>query len=68
MIYIHKIIYNLKILTLTVAQHMKKNWKRLMVFMLLIGFWIGFDQAAKVVAKDYLALSRPVAYLNDMKD
>ncbi len=53
-------------MTLTVAQHMKKNWKRLMVFVLLIGFWIGFDQAAKVVAKDYLALSRPVAYLNDL--
>jgi len=47
---------------------MKKNWKRLMVFMLLIDFWIGFDQAAKVVAKDYLALSRPVSYQKDMKD
>jgi signal peptidase II len=44
---------------------MRMNLKRLMVFMLLIGSCVGFDRAAKVVAKDHLALSRPILYLND---
>ena len=33
--------------------------------MLLLSFCVGFDQAAKVVAKHHLALSGPVSYLND---
>jgi signal peptidase II len=45
---------------------MSARLKKQLRFILLLSLFIGFDQVAKIVAKDYLALLQPISYLYDI--
>lgn len=44
---------------------MSTHLKKQLWFLVLVGLFIGFDQATKITAKDHLALLQSISYLSD---